>query len=349
VFFALTDEQRALQDSVRRFTADRFGLRSVREVWDDPDGDGDPPELWKAVADQGWLAGLVPERFGGLGLGLLDAAVIARCWGEAVAPGPLPATTVAAEAIRLAGNDEQQREWLPRVAAAEVRLTLAVGAVTAEGHALTGVIDHVEYPHVADRIVVAGRDGMWLVDPVGAGVTVTRRDALDRSTRLGTVELAAVPGEPLGADRTDDVLDRAAVLYANDLVGVARQALTRTVDYLRTREQFGRPIGAFQALKHALADVHVAVTMAEHAGWYAAHALDEARPDAALAVSVAKAKAGQAARDATAAMIQFHGGIAYTWEHDAHFYFKRAKREEYQYGDTPTHLERVARIAVEGG
>lgn len=349
MFFALTDEQRALQDSVRRFTADRFGLRSVREVWDDPDGDGDPPELWKAVADQGWLAGLVPEQYGGLGLGLLDAAVIARCWGEAVAPGPLPATTVAAEAIRLGGTDEQQREWLPRVATAEARLTLAVGGVSADGGTLRGVIPHVEYPHVADRIVVVGEDGMWLVDPSGPGVAIARHHALDRSTRLGTLALAGAPGEPLRTDVAAQVLDRGAVLCANDLVGVARQALTRTVDYVRTREQFGRPVGSFQALKHTLADLHVAVTMAEHAGWYGAHALDEARPDAARAVSVAKAKAGQAARDATAAMIQFHGGIGYTWEHDAHFYFKRAKREEYQYGDTPTHLERVARLAFDGG
>jgi acyl-CoA dehydrogenase len=347
VFFALTDEQRALQHSVRSFTADRFGLRGVREVWDDPDSDGDPPQLWKGVADQGWLAGLVPERFGGLGLGLLDAAVIARCWGEAVAPGPLLPTMVAAEAIRLGGTEEQQRDWLPRVASADARLTLAAGNATVDNDAVTGRFTHVEYAHVADRIVVAADGGSWLVDPAGLGVNITRHDALDRSTRLCTVELEGATGEPLGDVRAG-VLDRAAVLYANDLAGVARQALRRTVEHVGTREQFGRPVGSFQAIKHALADLHVAVTMAEHAAWYAAYALDQALPDATLAVSVAKAKASLAARDATAAMIQFHGGIGYTWEHDAHFYFKRAKREEYQYGDAATHLERVARLVIDG-
>jgi acyl-CoA dehydrogenase len=138
------------------------------------------------------------------------------------------------------------------------------------------------------------------------------------------------------------------VLAANDLAGIARTALARTVEYGKTREQFGRPVGSFQAIKHALADLHVATTMAEHAGWYAAHAIDEALPDAALAASVAKVKAAEAAREATAAMIQFHGGIGYTWEHDAHFFFKRAKRLEYQYGDPAGHLDRIAQSVVDG-
>jgi acyl-CoA dehydrogenase len=216
---------------------------------------------------------------------------------------------------------------------------------------LDGVAAHVEYAHVADRLVVAAREGdamsLWLVDPSAAGVTITRQDALDRSTRLATVAFDAAPAQRLGAVVTQ-VLDRAAVLYANDLAGVARQALVRTVAYVRTREQFGRPVGSFQAIKHALADLHVAVTMAEHAAWYAAHALDETLPDAVLAVSVAKAKANLAARDATAAMIQYHGGIGYTWEHEAHLFFKRARREEFQYGDTGMHLQRVARIVIDG-
>jgi alkylation response protein AidB-like acyl-CoA dehydrogenase len=365
VYFALTDEQLALQDSVRRFTTERFPLSAVRAVFDDPDGDGDPVQLSTAVAEQGWLAGLVPERFDGLGLGLLDAAVIARCWGEALAPGPLPVTTLAAEAIRLAGSEQQQKEWLPRVAAGQVRLSLAIRgeggawsadgvAVTATGAALSGSAAHVEYAHVAERLVVAARDGagisLWLVDPNAAGVTVTRHETLDRTTRTSTVSFDAATGERLesgSAQVLDSVIARGAVLCANDLVGVARQALTRTIEYLGVREQFGRPVGSFQALKHAIADLHVAVTMAEHAAWYAAHSLDQGLTDASFAVSVAKAKANQAARQTTAVMIQFHGGIGYTWEHDAHFFFKRAKRLEYQYGDTATHLERIAVLVVD--
>jgi alkylation response protein AidB-like acyl-CoA dehydrogenase len=349
MFFSLTDEQRALRSTVREFLADRFPLSAVRGLYDD-ETDGDPAELWKAIGEQGWLAVTVPEEYDGLGLGLLDAAVLARCWGEGCVPGPFLPTLVAAEAIRLGGTDAQQAAWLPRVAAGDAKLPLAHGGqVRAADGKLAGTIKHVEYAHVADALVVAADGGrLWLVDPSGPGVTVTRTDALDRSTALATVVLDGAPAEELPAPVLPDVLDRAAVLYANDLAGIARVALDRTVDYDKTREQFGRPVGSFQAIKHALADLHVAVTMAEHAGWYAAHALDAGLPDATLAVSVAKSKAGDAARDATAAMIQYHGGIGYTWEHDAHLFFKRAKRLEYQYGDPAEHRERIARLVVDG-
>jgi acyl-CoA dehydrogenase len=182
-------------------------------------------------------------------------------------------------------------------------------------------------------------------------VTVTPVDSLDRTTRLADVTFDGATGERLAngsAAVLADVLDRAAVLYANDLAGLAREALRRTVRYDVERTQFGRPVGSFQAVKHLLADLHVGVTMAEHAAWYAAHALDESLPDARLMVSVAKAKASDVARDVTAAMIQLHGGIGFTWEHDAHLFFKRAKREEYTYGDAVEHRDRIARLVVDG-
>ena len=349
MYFSLTDEQRALQATVRDFIADRFPLEAVRAVYDDETGNGDPDDLWKAIGEQGWLAVMIAEEHDGLGLGLLDAAVLARCWGEGCVPGPFLPTLVAAEAIRLGGTDTQKQEWLPRVAAGEVKISPAFdGQVTETSGTLTGTVAHVEYAHVADRLVVAvNGGGLWLVDPAADGATATLRDGLDRSTRMAEVRLDGVRGEPLAKAVLPEVLDRAAVLAANDLAGVARVALDRTVDYDKTREQFGRPVGSFQALKHALADLHVAVTMAGHAGWYAAHALDAHLPDAALAVSVAKSKATDAATEATAKMIQFHGGIGYTWEHDAHLFFKRAKRLQYQYGDAETHRERIARLVVD--
>ena len=350
MYFALTDEQRALQATVRDFIGDKFPLSAVRQVYDDDQNDGDPAELWKAIGEQGWLAVLVPEEFDGLGLGLLDAAVLARCWGEGCVPGPFLPTLVAAEALRLGGSPEQRKEWLPKVAAGETKLTLAAGGrVTNTGGKLSGEIPYVDYGHVADAIVVAVDGGaMFLVDPAQGPVTVTALDTLDRSGRLTSVRLDGASAEPLPGAVLPDVLDRGAVLAANDLAGIARVAFNRTVDYDKTREQFGKPVGSFQAIKHTLADLHVAVTMAEHAGWYAAHALDAQLPDAALAVSVAKAKASDAARDTTAAMIQFHGGIGYTWEHDAHLFFKRAKRLEYAYGDAAAHRERIARLVVDG-
>src|SRR3954451_23416122 len=350
MFFSLTDEQRALQATVREFIGDKFPLSAVRDIYDDEHSDGDPAELWKSIGEQGWLAVLIPEEYDGLGLGLLDAAVLARCWGEGCVPGPFLPTLIAAEAIRLGGSDAQKQEWLHRCAAGEAKVTLAAGGrVTANDTKLTGSVDYVDYAHVADRIVVAADGGaLWLVDPAATGMTVTVHDTLDRSGRLAGLRLDAVQAEQLPGAVLPEVLNRAAVLTANDLAGIARAAFTRTVDYDKTREQFGKPIGSFQVIKHTLADLHVAVTMAEHAGWYAAHAIDAHLPDAALAVSVAKSKASDVARDMTATMIQFHGGIGYTWEHDAHLFFKRAKRLEYAYGDAATHRERIARLVVDG-
>jgi acyl-CoA dehydrogenase len=143
------------------------------------------------------------------------------------------------------------------------------------------------------------------------------------------------------------VLRRATVLTAAELVGAARESHNRTVAYDKQRVQFGHPVGSFQAIKHELANLHVAVTMAEQAVLYAAHALDQSNPDAELAVSVAKAKASRAAKDATAAMIQFTGGIAFTWEHEAHHYFKRVKRQAATFGDAAAHQERIAALLLD--
>ena len=158
MFFSLTDEQRALQSTVREFLGDRFPLEAVREVYDDEQGDRDPDELWKAVGEHGWLAVMIPEDHDGLGLGLLDAAVLARCWGEGCVPGPFLPTLVAAEAVRLGGSEAQKAAWLPRVAAGEVKLSPAFnGQVTEASGSLTGSLDHVEYATSADRLVVAAQ------------------------------------------------------------------------------------------------------------------------------------------------------------------------------------------------
>lgn len=362
--FALTDDQLSLQSAVRDLIGAKAGIDIVRAVVEQVDGDGDPPGLWDHMASQGWQAVLVPEEYEGLGLCLLDAAVVVRCLGAALVPGPYLATILGGEAIRLAGTSAQRAEWLPQLAAGTARFAVALPptqsgsagppTVTADGDGrLTGTVRLVEYAHLASRIVVAAQGGdgtgLWLVDPALPGVTLTRTPVLDLTARPSTVTLDAAPAEALsdGAPGTlADLADRAAALYANDLAGVAREALTRTVSYLRTREQFGRPVGSFQALKHRLADLNVDVMMAEHAAWYAAHVLDAGLPDARLAVSIAKAKASDTARDMSATMIQYHGGIGYTWEHEAHLFYKRAKREEFAYGDATAHRERIAELVI---
>jgi len=366
MFFALTDEQRALAETVRDYLADRFDLTAVRAVFEDPAGDGHPPDLWKAIGEQGWLAVLVPEEYDGLGLGLLDAQVIARAFGAGTVPGPWLPTVLAGEAVRLAGSAAQRETVLGPLAAGELVATVALrapgGAFDASGVGvtagadgrLTGTASPVEYPGVARLVVVAAKEaagiGLYLVDPGAPGTTVTPLTSYDGTTRLGALTFEAAAGERLpdaSADVLADLNRRGAVLTAADLVGSARAAVTRTVEYDRTRVQFGRPVGSFQAIKHTLADLHVAVLMAEHAALYAAHAVDEALPDAELAVAVAKAKANDAAAAATGAMIQYHGGIGYTWEHEAHFFYKRAKRLVGTFGDTGQHLDRIAALTVD--
>ena len=334
MFFALTDEQRALQETVRDYLADRFPTSAVREVYDDPAGDGIPDSLWRAFGEQGWLAVLVPEESEGLGLDLLDAVVVSRCLGAGVTPGPWLPTVLAAEALRLGGSGSADAgKWLERVAAGEVKLAFA-----------SDLSLPIEYASIADGLVAISEGTLTFYEP--SAYTVEPVAVLDRTTRLGRVTLTG-SGLELDAAVIPELLARATVLTAADLTGIAREALSRTVAYDKDRVQFGKPVGSFQVLKHSLADLHIAVTMAEHAVLYAAHAIDTDRDDRELAVSVAKAKANDAARDVTAAMIQFHGGIGYTWEHDAHFFFKRAKRQEYAYGSSSEHRERIAVLTVD--
>jgi alkylation response protein AidB-like acyl-CoA dehydrogenase len=365
MFFALTEEQEAFASTVSEFLADRFDLEAVRGVVEDPDGDGHPLTLWKGLADQGALAVLVPEEHDGLGLGLLDAQVVARALGAGVAPGPWLATVLAAEAIRLAGSAEQQSRWLPALAAGETVGTVALrgegGAwdgsgitVDANESRLSGSASPVDYPNVAGLLVVAATDasgtpGLYLVEAGASGLSVRDQRTYDGTARVGAVELADTPAEPLasgGPDAVAALLARGAVLNAADLVGVAREALSRTVAYDRERTQFGVPVGSFQAIKHRMADLHVAVTMAEHAVLFAAHALDTDDPGKAIAVAVAGSKASDAAWEATGAMIQFFGGIGFTWEHEAHFFYKRARRRAPLFGSAEEHREQLAALTM---
>ncbi len=333
MFFALTSDQQDFGAAVRTYLADRFDLDAVRAVVDDPSGDGHPAALWKASGEQGWLAVLVPEQHDGLGLGMVDAQVIARALGAGVAPGPWRGTVLAAEAIRLAGSDDQRAAWLPRLAAGD-----AVGALGLRGGSATGW-PAVEYAEVADVIVVADGVGLRLRRAVrrAADQAAQLRRHHPAGARSGPARQGAAAPDGVRSRSVDSLTARAAVLAAADLVGVAREALTRTVGYDRERTQFGVPVGSFQAIKHHLADLHVGVSMAEHAVLYAAHALDAGLPDTDLAVAVAKAKAGDAALQTTGAMIQYHGGIGYTWEHEAHLFYKRAKRLAGTYGDRGRH------------
>ncbi|GEL18634.1 acyl-CoA dehydrogenase family protein [Pseudonocardia asaccharolytica] len=345
MYFALTDDQREFDAAVRGYLAERFDLAAVRGEFEDavsaePVGEGHPEALWKAAAEQGWPAVLVPEDHEGLGLGMVEAQVIARALGAGMVPGPWRGTVLAGEAIRLAGSDEQQADWLPRVASGEV-----VGALALRGSA-PGTIPGVEYGRIAGVAVVRSGVGLALVERPGSYATPQR--SYDGTTRLASL---SVPDAGAVLPRASEAMiveltARATVLVAADLVGIARESLSRTVAYDRERLQFGVPVGSFQAIKHALADLHVGVTMAEHAVLYAAYAVESGLAGRELAVAVAKAKAGDAALQSTAAMIQYHGGIGYTWEHETHFFYKRAKRLAGQFGDSDAQRQKIASLTL---
>ncbi len=352
---AANAEERVLaEDTARRWLEQHCDLKAVLAVAEDANGAGHPAQVWRAAADMGWLGTLIPEKYGGLGLSLADAVTVLRALGSGVMPGPYLATMLAAEAIRLGGTAAQQARLLPDIAAGRVVATVAgarldeLDITAGSGGKLSGACGAVAYASLAQILVVPVRNGaatnLWLVDAKGPGVTVAPCQSVDGTWRVGFVTLHGAPGERLEGDPDAwwRFIRHGAVLTAADQLGLAGRALDITVDYVKLREQFGRPVGANQGVKHPLAEVYVAITMARKGLFHAADALERRERDAFMSASVAKAKCNDAARDATAAMIQFHGAIGFTWPHPAHLFFKRAKRQEYEFGDSTWHRERVA-------
>jgi alkylation response protein AidB-like acyl-CoA dehydrogenase len=326
--FELTDDQRAIQRTARDFLASAYPPAEVRRLaYETPRGFDD--EGWAAICELGWPALLVPEEHGGLGLGVVELAVVQEELGAALAPSPFLSTVAAAAVIADAGSDEQRARWLPALAAGEAR-----GAVAT-------VLDDVGWTAVpdadgADVIVVLEKDAWALATDTSAEAV----EALDTTRRLWRVraggELDPLPGE--GA-RAYDVV---AVALAAESVGVARRAMDMAVQYAKEREQFGRPIGAYQAVSHACAQMLLEVEGARSTTLYAAWALDHEPESGPLAASMAKAYASDAGWRVPASALQVHGGIGFTWEHDLHLWLKRGKANAYMWGDARTHRARVA-------
>ena len=367
--FALSDDQQLLRGTARAFLDERVTPAVVRALWSDPRGERD--DLWKELARLGWLGLALPEAHGGSGLGMVETAVVLEEMGRAVFPGPYLETVVAARAIEVAGTPAQQARWLPGIAAGDVRATVALldadldwrpestrtRAERTPGGAvrLTGTKQWVPWANVAHLILVPARgpDGLALdlVEGGAEGLGVAPVLAMDPGMRWATVTLDAVPvpqGARLGeagaaAAILGDLLRRGAVGAAAVMLGAARRCLDMSVEYAKVREQFGQPIGSFQAIRHRCAEMLLEVENAHSATYYAAWALDANAEDAALAASVAKAYVSEAARKACGEAIQVHGGIGFTWEYDLHLYFKRAKALEATWGDADYHRELVVR------
>ncbi len=374
--FGLSEEQELLQQSARDFLARECPPAFVRQVAQD--GDGFSRTLHTKMAEMGWTGLIVPERFGGLGLRMLDLAVLAEEMGRAVVPGPFFSSSVlAALAVMSAGTPAQKREWLPRIATGESLGTLALleasdrldaAGITARavasraGYRLSGTKMFVTDAHLADFIVGAFRIGrgsgesgvaLFLIPRGAAGLSITALESIDQTRRPCEVVLrdVEVPKTALMTDASkgwkviNRLLDAAAVALAADGLGGAQRALEMSVEYAKVREQFGRAIGSFQAVKHILAEMVSEIEPARSLVWYAAYTFDQQPSDAARAASMAKARLNDVYSRTTNRAVQIHGGIGFTWEHDLHLWFKRAKWNEVAFGDAAFHRERIARLA----
>jgi alkylation response protein AidB-like acyl-CoA dehydrogenase len=366
--FAFDQDQQLLKNAARAFLDEHCPPAVVRALWDDPRGESEA--MWKDMAQLGWLGLPLPEVYGGSGLGLVETAIVLEEMGRAACPGPYVPTLLVAQTIADAGTAAQRNRWLPAVATGGARAAVALldaewswdpaatattAARTGAGWTLTGVKRFVPWAHVADILLVPARTSeglaLFLVEPSAQGLKLAPLTGMDLGTRWTSLALDRVPvaaeaalGAPgQGPPLLQTLLRRGAVGAAAEMLGAARRCLDLSVGYAKVREQFGQPIGAFQAIRHKCAEMLLEVENAHAATYYAAWALDAGAEDAALAASVAKAYVSEAAGKVCGEAIQVHGGIGFTWEYDLHLYFKRAKALEPMFGDADYHRELIVR------
>ena len=344
--FDFSDEQKFLKAEARRFLDARCGVSVVRGVLDNPER-GYDETLWRGVAGQGWLGAAIPEAFGGLGLTKLELCAIAEEIGRALAPIPFSSTAYfVAEALMLAGSDEQKARWLPRIAAGEVigcfatverPGTLVETQVRASVD--TGRLGGTKLPvtdgGIADLAVVLARHGgglgLFLVDLSGPGVSRERLETLDPTRGVAKLTFEGAAAEPLGDPGegmalAQAVMDRAAVLLAFEQVGGADRALEMAKAYALSRYAFGRPIGSYQAIKHKLADMYIKNELARSNAYYGAWALSTDAAELPLAAAAARVSACEAFWFSAKENVQTHGGMGFTWDVDCHLFYRRAQQ-----------------------
>ncbi len=370
--FAFSEEQEFLRETARRFLEDKSPSANVRQVMATETGYDEA--LWAETASMGWQAMAIPEEYGGAGFSFLELAVLLEEMGRAVFPAPFLSTVVmAANTILLAGSEAQKQAWLPGIAAGDTIVSVALtepsgrwdasGVTLAaerdgDGWVLSGTKSYVLDGMAADVMVVVARTGgegpdgitLFAVPASTEGVVRVPQDAMDQTRPMAEVTFAEVRVDAdavIGAEGEgwpvmEKVLQIAAVAQAAEQVGGAQRVLEMAVEYAKARMQFGRPIGSFQAIKHKCADMLVGVESAKSAAYYAAWAASEDNDELPLVAALAKAYCSEAYFSAAAENIQIHGGIGFTWEHDAHLYFKRAKSSELMFGDPSYHRALLA-------
>jgi alkylation response protein AidB-like acyl-CoA dehydrogenase len=327
--FDFNDEQREIKSTARDFISSRFKPEKVREL-----AESDSPyddAIWKEMCDLGWPGIAIAEEHGGQGLGVVELVILQEELGYALAPSPFIANAYAGASIQIAGSDEQKQRWLPGIASGEAR---GAAEMTCDPEPIAGAAKG------ASILVLADGDGAKLVEPGDADLE--RLDLID--TTRAYFRVRADGGEKLPGD-IGPAGSVGQVALSAELVGLAQRALDMSVEYAKEREQFGRPIGAYQAVSHRLADMLWAVEEARSLTYYAAWAADADPESLPLAASMAKARASDAATSVCHDAIQTLGGIGFTWEHDIHFLLKRARVSSQLMGTPGTHRDRVAALA----
>ena len=364
----LTEEQTMLQEAADGFLAENAPIAHLRKLRDDRDADGVSRDLWRAFGEMGFAGVIIPEEHGGAGLGAVEAGVIAESLGRTLTPSPFMGSAVLSAKVLADGGSEAQQAWLPKIAAGEAILSLAVDegakhapakiATRAEragnGFRLNGAKGFVLDGHVADALIVVAKaeEGttLFLVDPTAAGVEIERTVMVDahNAARVVLNDVAVDADAVIGEVGNGEALLNGALALgracaASSLTGAGDQAFKITLEYLRTRKQFGKLIGEFQALQHRAAHLFTELELARAATLGALQALDAGREDADLAASVAKAKAGRVAELAVQEAVQMHGGVGMTDEFDVGLFMKRARVLNELLGDADFHSERLAR------
>jgi len=368
----LNDEQRMLSKTAHAFIRERAPAARVRTLRDAKDEAGFSRKLWNEMAELGWLGLQIPEDYGGLGLGFFDLCVVLEESGRELMPEPFVSTLLlGAQALLLGGTEAQQWALLPGIVAGTTLVTVAyeearargdiskvatMAREVAGGFELSGEKLQVLDAHLADRIIVSARTSdagytLFLLDPAQSGVTTTRQHRIDGlNAAIVRLDRAVVGGDRVvgeldgGATLLQAVLDRAAVGSSAQMLGASEQAFADTVEYLKEREQFGVPIGSFQALQHRAVSVYTEIALTRSVVFAAARAVDEAPDEVPRLASLANAMASETFMHAAKEAIQMHGGIGVTDEHDIGFYLKRAQAAYMSFGTPSQHRRRWAEL-----
>jgi len=352
--FGLNESQKILQSNARRFFGTECPMAEVRRIMETETAHDE--KLWRHMAEQGFLGVVIPEDAGGMGLGMVELAALSEEMGRALVPGAVISNLLAASAIDAAGS----KKHLAEIAAGKTKATLALLEATAKWdpeavamNGLSGEKMFVPDAGIADVIVVAARDrgelALYMVD--GKSASRTLMPSVDLTRRLYKVAFNG-GGELLARGDSarkalDHALDVATVALCAEMTGGMQRTMEIAVEYAKTRKQFGKPIGQYQAVQHQCADMFLWTESSRSAAYYAAWALDAGIAEARSAVSVAKVYASDACREVGNRGVQVQGGMGFTWENDTHLFYRRAKASEIAFGDATYHRERIARLVID--